>query len=503
MKNNVKILVSALLLLASAGVSAKMVTLQRTVLQDKIMGGWAGKTIGCAYGGATEFKYTGRMIPDSVAIAWSDTLVRHYYDTFPGLYDDVYMDLTFVDVFERYGLNAPTSAFAHAFAYAEYPLWAANQCSRYNILQGLQPPATGYWKNNPHADDIDFQIEADYAGIMSPGMPQAAAHYTDSIGHIISYGDGWYGGVYVATMYSLAFVSNDVDYVVTQAIKAIPEGSYYRRFMDDVIKLCRKNVDWRVTWREIENSYGRHKACPDNYNARGSIDAAINSAYVVMGLLYGKGDYGRTLEIATRCGQDSDCNPSTAGGILGTMLGFSHIPDYWKRCISLVEDRPFKYTDISLKRAGELSMRHALKVIALNGGKVAKQNVSIKVQPVQPVRLEQSFEGLQVAYKRPLGNKPIDRVGTLEFEGNGIVVRGEITSDDPTYVGLVEITLDGQVVKTVKMPTAKHDRANDIYYNFDLPSGKHTLTMRRVNPQDNVRSRTYGLVVYRKADANK
>ena len=174
----------------------------------------------------------------------------------------------------------------------------------------MESPASGHWKNNPHADDIDFQIEADYAGLMAPGMPQAAAYYTDSIGHIMCYGDGWYGGVYVATMFSLAFISNDVDYIVTEALKAIPEQSYYHKFMSDVIRLCRTNADWRDTWREIENTYGRHKACPDNFRGKASIDATVNSAYVIMGLLYGKGDFGRTIDISTRCGQDSDCNPS-------------------------------------------------------------------------------------------------------------------------------------------------------------------------------------------------
>ena len=208
--------------LLAVAASAKTVTMTRATLQDKIKGGWAGQTIGCAFGGPTEFKYNGKIIPDETKIVWDDTRVKHYFDTFPGLYDDIYMDLTFVEVFEKKGLDAPISEFAHAFANAKYPLWHANQSARYNILQGMESPASGHWKNNPHADDIDFQIEADYAGLMAPGMPQAAAYYTDSIGHIMCYGDGWYGGVYVATMFSLAFISNDVDYIVTEALKAIP-----------------------------------------------------------------------------------------------------------------------------------------------------------------------------------------------------------------------------------------------------------------------------------------
>lgn len=55
------------------------------------------------------------------------------------------------------------------------------------------------------------------------------------------------------------------------------------------------------------------------------IDAKINAAYIVLGLLYGNGDFTKTMEISTRAGQDSDCNPSSAGGILGVMLGYSQI----------------------------------------------------------------------------------------------------------------------------------------------------------------------------------
>ena len=36
-------------------------------------------------------------------------------DSWPDLYDDIYMDLTFVDVLERVGLEAPVDSFAIAF----------------------------------------------------------------------------------------------------------------------------------------------------------------------------------------------------------------------------------------------------------------------------------------------------------------------------------------------------------------------------------------------------
>ena len=86
--------------------------------------------------------------------------------------------------------------------------------ARYNLLHGLTPPASGHWKNNPHANCLDFQIEADFAGIMAPGMVNSATEICDRVGHIMAYGDGWYGGVYVAAMYSLAFVRDDVLFFV-------------------------------------------------------------------------------------------------------------------------------------------------------------------------------------------------------------------------------------------------------------------------------------------------
>ena len=72
------------------------VTVDENVMMDKIKGGWFGQTIGCTYGGPTEFKYKGGIIWEGIPIIWYDDYI---YDTFvadPGLYDDVYMDLTFL-----------------------------------------------------------------------------------------------------------------------------------------------------------------------------------------------------------------------------------------------------------------------------------------------------------------------------------------------------------------------------------------------------------------------
>ena len=92
-------------------------------LYDKIKGGWAAKTIGCTYGGPVEFLFNGTMIQNYTPIKWSKDRVKHYFDTFPGLYDDIYVNIVFVNVVERLGLEAPADSFANAFASAGFPLW--------------------------------------------------------------------------------------------------------------------------------------------------------------------------------------------------------------------------------------------------------------------------------------------------------------------------------------------------------------------------------------------
>jgi hypothetical protein len=487
------------LTLTAAGFAqtGKTITISLDDLQDKIKGAWAAQTIGVTFGGPTEFQYNGTIIQDSEPIDWYDGFLKDTYDNQPGLYDDIYMDLTFVDIYEKDGIDAPAKNFALAFANADYMLWHANQAARYNILNGIMPPESGQWMNNPCADCIDFQIEADFAGIMSPGLVNASSEICDKIGHIMNSGDGYYGGVYVAAMYALAFVSDDIGYIVKEALKVIPAESQYAATMRDVIKWHAENPDdWKITWFKVMDKWGGDIGCPKGVFNAFNIDAKINSAWVLLGLLYGDGDFGKTISISTRAGDDSDCNPASSGGILGTILGYDKLPAYWKQGLDEVEDMDFKYTTISLNDAYALSLKHALEIIKRNGGTVEGNNVRIPVQKPVPVAMEVAFPGHYPVEKRSVRTN-IKNTWSFDFEGIGYTTVGEVVkTGQQESILKARVTIDGGPSEIVELPTNKQSRRFTPFRKYGLKRGKHTVKIELLNPTPAARLFVGEVVVY-------
>ena len=495
----ISLIVSVLTCLFANAQTSKTVILSKEQLKDKIKGGWAGQTIGVTFGGPYEFRFQGTFIGDYQSLKWYDGYLKNTMINDPGLYDDLYMDLTFVDVFEKHGLDAPLDSFANAYANAGYMLWHANQAGRYNILHGIKAPMSGYWKNNPHADCIDYQIESDFAGLMSPGMPNTASAISDKIGHIMNYGDGWYGGVFVGAMYSLAFVSGDINYVIDEALKTIPKQSEFYQAISDVIAWHKKYpTDWKQTWLEIQKKWANDMGCPEGVFAPFNIDAKVNAAYVVLGLLYGQKDFTKTLEITTRCGQDADCNPSTAGGILGAILGYDKIPPYWKMGLKEAEGIDFKYTTMSLAAVYEIGFRHALKNIERNGGRISGDNIMIKLQQPATVKFEKSFEGIYPVAKIPVKWSAGKDEIRFEFEGTGFVMRGETAKwgSGSSYVFNAELYVDDKLVESPELPASYTTRRYELCWKYDLPKGKHTVRLKILNPSKEEEFSSSDAIIY-------
>lgn len=362
--------------------------------KDKMKAGWIGQMCGVGWGGPTEFHWKGEIIPENEMPEWKPDRVNQFRQ------DDIYVEMTFVRTMELHGLYPDIRQAGVDFANSGYPLWHANRAGRDNLRSGIAPPDSGHPQFNNHADDIDYQIEADFSGLLAPGLPNTAIKLGEIFGRLMNYGDGLYGGQFVGGMYAEAFFEKDPVKIVEAGLRCIPAESQYAECIRDVLAGYREDPDdWVKTWKRIEAKYQdnpdyRRASC-DGPKSDFNIDAKINGAYIVMGLLFGKGDPDQTIIIATRCGQDSDCNPSNAGGILFTTIGFSNLPDRFKSALN--EEGVFSHTAYNFPRLIEVSEKLVRDAVTDAGGKITEipevgESFVIPIQTPKPTPLEQCWE---------------------------------------------------------------------------------------------------------------
>ena len=158
--------------------------------------------------------------------------------------------------------------------------------------------------------------------------------------------------------------------------------------ISDVLAWSKDNADWKATWQLIEKKWNNREPCPDGARQPFNIDAKLNGAYIALGLLYGNSDFWKTMEISTRAGQDSDCNPSNACGILGAMIGYKRIPDEWKSGIPAIANDKFRYTDFTFKTIVDSTLKRAVALAESTGGKRNGDTLTIVAQNAKRPKLE-------------------------------------------------------------------------------------------------------------------
>ncbi|MCW3116192.1 MAG: ADP-ribosylglycohydrolase family protein, partial [Chitinophagaceae bacterium] len=275
--------------------------------------------------------------------------------------------------------------------------------------------------------------------------------------------------------------------------------SKFYQCINDVIAWYKKYpTDWKQTWLEVQKKWANDIGCPEGVFAPFNIDANVNAAYVVIGLLYGSSDFTKTLEITTRCGQDADCNPSTAGGILGTVLGYNKIPAYWKMGLKEAEDIDFKYTTMSLNKVYETGLKHALQNIERQGGKISGDNIIIKMQSPQTVKFEQSFTGIYPVLKIPVKSPDAGNEISFDFEGTGFVLKGETAQwgSESKFVFHTELYVDNKLVENLPLPASYTTRRYELCWKYDLPKGKHFVRLKILNASRENEFRVSEAVIY-------
>lgn len=494
-------------------------------LEDKVAGGWAGQMIGVSYGGPTEFRHRESIIPENELPAWDPDTVADSIRQ-----DDLYVDMTFAQVLDDKGLDATTEDFGAMFKDAEYHLWHANLAARRALKRGVPAALSGTPKYNAHANDIDFQIEADFVGLMTPGLPQASNDLCFRAGRVMNYGDGIYGGMFVSCMYAAAFFESDPRRLVEAGLACLPPQSPYALLISDVLEWSERHPDdWIKVWNLVEDKWNQREPCPEGAANGFNIDAKINGAYIALGMLYGEGDFEKTMRISTRCGQDSDCNPASAVGVLGVAMGLEGIPDKFKSGIEKIADEKFSYTNYSFRTIVDSTVKRAIAMAERHGGRVEGERLLVKEQDAVPAAFEtwddygSPVERIPVTdarwswkgdWKRTESNWGPRHVvltsgrrgdeATIEFEGTGAIVSGFYL---PTG-GKAEIHLDGELDRTVDVyPDEDRPKGwESVWHDYSLEDGKHSLRVV-------VLGEPYGdsagtdialthLVVFQKPDAN-
>ena len=255
--------------------------------------------------------------------------------------DDLDIQLLWLIALEERGINIDAQTLGEYWVNYVTPHWAEYGTAKINMRAGLQPPVSGSF-NNTYKDSCGSFIRSEIWACIAPGCPQVAAQYAYEDA-IIDHGggEGVYAEVFCAALESAAFIINDIRKLIEIGLSYIPENCATAQ----AVKTAIEYYDTKKTWREardiiLEKYRGRVPPCNEHLMSKEDVDKGFvdgilgfdvpsNIGILIIGLLYGEGDFGKTLCTAVNCGEDTDSTAATAGSIFGIMRGIDAIPEKW------------------------------------------------------------------------------------------------------------------------------------------------------------------------------
>jgi ADP-ribosylglycohydrolase len=199
-----------------------------------------------------------------------------------------------------------------------------------NLKNGIAAPKSGSIEQNGKilAEQIGGQIFIDTWGLVLPNNIERAAKYAVTAASVSHDGEGLNGAAFMAACISKAYTTNDVEKIVKAGLSVIPEDSTYARVTRAVIDFYNTSPDdFKACRKYLEDNWGY-----DKYT--GVCHIIPNAGVCVLSLLYGKGDFNRTVEIATMCGWDTDCNAGNVGTIMGVACGLAGLGKHYTKPIN-------------------------------------------------------------------------------------------------------------------------------------------------------------------------
>jgi ADP-ribosylglycohydrolase len=309
----------------------KPVILNYREYYNKVLGCWLGKNIGGTLGAPFEWR---RQVND-VAFYTQDLAG----EALPN--DDLDIQLLWLVALEERGLDLDARTLGEYWVLYVTPHWSEYGTAKVNLRAGLMPPLSGTLHND-YRDSCGSFIRSEIWACIAPGSPQVAARYAYQDA-ILDHGDGEgvYAELFCAIMESAAFVQSDIEKLIEIGLAYIPADCGVSGAVRDAQASYRAGKSWQQARESVLAGYRGgtffewHDRTSEADWQRGfgqgkrGWDAPCNIGMLIIGLLYGEGDFGRSICTTVNCGEDTDCTGATAGALFGILHGAEAIPERW------------------------------------------------------------------------------------------------------------------------------------------------------------------------------
>ncbi|MBQ8374306.1 MAG: ADP-ribosylglycohydrolase family protein [Clostridia bacterium] len=290
--------------------------LNHDIYKDKVYACWIGKNIGGTLGGP----YEGRR--EKLDVKGFKTKPN---DPLPN--DDLDLQLIWLQAIEQEGpRNLTAEKLGEYWLSFIVACWSEYGIAKRNMQIGVIPPLCGDMENNVWKHSNGAWIRTEIWATLAPACPDIAARYAiedAKVDH--GMGEGTYAAMFVAAIESAAFVISDIRKLIEIGLAKIPVDCRMARS----IRLLLECYDSGVPAMEA-----RDRILAENADiSDGWFQAPSNVSYAMLGILYGEGDFKKSMLLAINCGDDTDCTAGTVGSILGIMYGTAGIPTDWREYV--------------------------------------------------------------------------------------------------------------------------------------------------------------------------
>ncbi len=345
-------------------------------LRKKILGAWTGRACGCLLGKPIECIRTDELIPllketnnypmhrYILSTDITDEVCSHYKfflrnkcyaDTVDGMPvdDDTNYVVLGQKIVSEYGRDFDSSDVATAWMKYQsvQSYFTAERIAYVNFINCIEPPASAMYKNVCR-EWIGAQIRGDYFGYINPGNPKEAAEMAYNDARISHVKNGIYGEMFVSAMIAIAAVNSNIDDIILGGLAEIPESS---RLHEAVMKI----YDGYKNGVTVDECFNIIHAAYDEHTDHGWCHVISNAMIVTAGLLYGEGDFGKSICTAVGMGFDTDCNGATVGSVIGMRNGIDGIDEYWKKPVNgKIHTSIFGVGTVEIDKAVDLTIEH-------------------------------------------------------------------------------------------------------------------------------------------------